>query len=74
MSYDYNKLKGRIIEKFGTQGKFAKAMGVSERTLSLKINDKVPFTQPEITKAIKLLELDESDIQPYFFALKTQSA
>ena len=36
MSFNYSKLRGRIIEKFGTQGCFARKLGVSERTLSLK--------------------------------------
>ena len=41
MSFNHNKLRGKIIEKYGTQGAFAKALGVSERTLSLKINGKM---------------------------------
>lgn len=44
MPFDYAKLTGLIVEKYGTRGKFAKSLGVSERTLSLKLNDKVPFT------------------------------
>ena len=72
MSYDYNKLKGRIIEKFGTQKAFAKAINLSERSLTLKLNNKVPFTQPEISKMITLLDLNGYEIQTYFFNLKTQ--
>ena len=48
MAYDYSKLLGRITEKFGTQARFSGAMGMSERSLSLKLNSKVPFKQPEI--------------------------
>ena len=72
MSYNYNKLKGKIVEKFGTQLAFAQAMGLSERSISLKMNNKVPFTQPEISKAIAILELNDNEIQSYFFNLKTQ--
>ena len=36
MAYDYSKLLGRITEKFGTQARFSGAMGMSERSLSLK--------------------------------------
>ena len=39
MMFNYDKLKGRIVEKFGTQMAFSKALGVSERTLSLKLNN-----------------------------------
>ena len=30
MVFDYSKLSGRIVEKFGTQYNFAIAMGLSE--------------------------------------------
>lgn len=70
--YDYSKLLGRIVEKFGTQAKFAEAMGISERSLSLKLNGKVGWKQPEIAKACSLLELEDFDIPVYFFTLKVQ--
>ena len=72
MAYDYSKLLGRIVEKYGTQGNFARAMGMSERSLSLKVTNKVPFKQPEITKASSLLGINDADIPPYFFALLVQ--
>lgn len=73
MAYDYSKLMGRIIEKFGTRGRFSAAMGMSERSMSLKLNGKVPFKQPEISKACTLLEIEDSDIYPYFFTLEVQN-
>lgn len=72
MAYDYAKLNGKIVEKCGTQAVFAKRMGLSERTISLKLNNKVAFKQPEIQKALSILGLTESDIQAYFFTLKIQ--
>ena len=38
MAFDYSKLRGKIVEKFGTQTEFSKAMNLSERTMSLKLN------------------------------------
>ena len=73
VEYDYSKLKGRIVEIFGTFSAFAFAMGFSERTLSLKINNRVPFKQPEIQKAIVVLNLKEKDILPYYFTPKVQN-
>lgn len=70
--YNLNKLKGRIIEKFGTQGSFAKAMGMSERTLSLKLDNQVDWKQSEIVKACELLEIPKEEIADYFFTLKVQ--
>lgn len=73
MAFNYDKLRGRIIEIFGTQYRFAKEMGWSERTLSLKMNGSRPWKQPDICKAIKLLKLKEEDIPSYFFTPKVQN-
>lgn len=73
MEFNYDKLSGRIIEMFGTRYKFAEAMGWSERTLSLKMSGNRPWKQPDICKAIELLNLTERDIAIYFFTLKVQN-
>ena len=73
MAFNYSKLRGRIIEKFGTQSDFAHALGCSKRTLSLKMTGKRPWKQTEILTAIKLLGLSEEDIQDYFFTLEVQN-
>lgn len=72
MSYNYSKLKGRIIEKFGSQQRFAEAIGLSERTLSLKMTNKVFWKQAEISEATRLLELEEAQISDYFFTQNVQ--
>lgn len=72
LAYDYSKLFGRIIEKYASRGAFAKAMGLSERTMSLKLNNQVSFKQSEISKACELLEIHEADIPCYFFTLEVQ--
>ena len=61
MAFDYSKLRGRIVEKYGNQAKFAAALGVSENTFSLKMNNKVRFTTDDI---------EADDIGGYFFTLK----
>ena len=70
MSNDYSKLLGRITEKIGTQAEFANAMGVSERSISLKLNNKVSWKDNEISKAVEILEVDPKDIPAYFFKYK----
>lgn len=70
MAYDYAKLNGRIIEICGTKSKFAKLMGLSERTVSLKLNNKIMFKQDEIMKASNILKISIDEIQKYFFVLK----
>lgn len=72
MGYNYSKLRGKIVEKFGTYKNFAKAMGTSERTLSLKLNNKIFWKQDEIEKAIHLLTINKKDILIYFFNINVQ--
>lgn len=72
MAFNYNKLRGRIIEKFGTQRSFAKKLGVSERTISLKLNNKIFFSQDEITSISELLKIESNEIQVYFFEKEVQ--
>ena len=73
MAYDYSKLNWRIVEKCGTQAVFADRMGLSERTVSLKLNNKVAWKQPEMQKAAVILEFPETEIQTYFFTMKVQN-
>ncbi len=72
MAFNHSKLRGRIVEKFGTQTAFSKEFNVSERTLSLKLNGKIFFTQEEIVHAAELLEIPPSEIQVYFFTQEVQ--
>jgi hypothetical protein len=68
MHNDYSKLLGKITEVFGTQMKFAEAMGLSERTVSLKLNARIEWKQNEMSKACRLLGIPVDDIANYFFA------
>ncbi len=70
MKYDYGKLKGRIVEKCGTRAAFSEMMGLSEKTISMKLNNKTAFKQPEIQKALDVLDLTVEEIQTYFFTQK----
>lgn len=73
MKFNYRKLSGRIVEIFGTRAAFAEAMGWSERTLSLKMNNKVEWSQRDMFKAADLLGITYTDISLYFFALEVQN-
>ena len=72
MAFNYDKLSGKIVEVFGTRYKFAEAMKWSERTLSLKMSGERSWKQPDICRAIDLLNLTEGDIPTYFFTPKVQ--
>lgn len=67
MPYDYRKLRGRIREKFGTQAEFSRNIGLSEVSVSNKLNNVVDWRQDEMESAIVALEIPFSDIHSYFF-------
>lgn len=73
MSMDYSKLKGRIVEKYQTQGNFANEINLSERSLSLKLNGVIDWKQTEIVKAVELLGIPMQEIDQYFFKTKVQN-
>lgn len=70
--FDYSKLSGKIVEEFGTQYNFAIAMGLSERSVSLKLNGKVAWKDSEMRQACELLNINIQDIWEYFFSPKVQ--
>ena len=72
VEFDYSALRGKIVEKFGSQKEFAAALGLSERTLSMKLNNKVYFTQDEMSKTAKLLDVKIGRLKEYFFTPKVQ--
>lgn len=60
-----NKLKARFVEKGYTQQEIAKELGITDVTLSRKLNKGV-FNSDEIYKMIVLLEIE--DPTEIFFA------
>lgn len=65
--FDYSKLKGKIVEKFGTQGNFASVTNMSNRSMSLKLNNGIGLSQEEILKWCNLLDINATEIPAYFF-------
>lgn len=63
----YSKLRGAIREKFGTQEAFAKAICMSNTTLSAKLNNKTEWTCKEVENACNLLGIPTAEAHLYFF-------
>lgn len=70
MAFDYSKLKGKMIEMYGSQAAFAGAFGVSENTFSKKMNNKVRFTSDDIIKISSMLKIPKDEVGAYFFTTK----
>lgn len=69
MPYQYDKLRGRIIEKYGTQGNFAKALGLSSNSVSKKLNCRTGFTQEEMGTAQQRTSSDKGKARRYIQAI-----
>ena len=69
--YDYSKLIGRIIEKYGSYTAFAEALGVSKTVVSMKLNNESGFTRDNIWEWANLLDIPEHDFGLYFFCKAT---
>lgn len=72
MEFDFSKLKGRIIEKFGSRKAFGEAMGLRAEQLSRRLSSQTPWTPQETLRAVDLLGIDPLEISDYFFTLKVQ--
>lgn len=68
--WDYAELLGRIVTKFGTQQRFAEALGISPAALSQRLNNVLDFSQAEIKTAMGLLDIKWEDCSLYFFTPK----
>ena len=71
MSFDYSKLEGKIKEYFGTQAIFANNVGLSEKSVSAKLNNKVEWKQLEILRCCELLDIQIHEIPLFFYCLSS---
>jgi len=69
--FDYTLLKERMKELRFKQYDIAEATGKSRATISAALNGDREFTQSEIIKIAKLLQINDKEISRYFFYIKT---
>lgn len=69
--YDMAKLKGRIVEKFGTQKAFAQALNKPEGYVSMVLSGKAYLTSENITEWANTLGIDLPDVGEFFLCLKS---
>lgn len=71
ISFNFDKLLGKIKEVFKTQDAFADKMGISRTALNFKLNNKADFKAREIKKACRLLDILDTEIPAYFFCTES---
>ena len=69
MKFNHSKLLGRIRECGYTQGQLAKAIGISEFSLSKKLKNKSKFDSAEMLAIGKVLNIPLDEFGEYFFTL-----
>ena len=65
--FNFSKLRGRMVEIFGTIEKTAEAAGMRRDMISLALNGKRVFTQQEILTLANALDISSEEIGLYFF-------
>lgn len=70
--FDYSKLLGRIREYGLTQEKVAESIGISNGTMSAKLNNKANFTSKEMIRISRMFDISKDDMGAYFFTPKVQ--
>lgn len=70
MAFDYSKLRGRIIEKYGSVTKFSEYLDLTRTSINMKLNDKVNFTRADIMEWAELLDIPKEEYGLYFFTKK----
>lgn len=74
MVFNTSKLRGRIIEKYGTIGKFAESVGCSTNTISNYLTGSTNLSQDKILQWCDLLDIKEKEIPAYFFTQKVDES
>ena len=69
MVFKSDKLRGKIVECFGTVDDFSSAFGMTATTAGRKLSGKSEWTQGEIVRACELLHIPISNITEYFFTI-----
>lgn len=67
MGFIYNKLRGRIVELYGTQERFAEEIGLSNVSVSKKMTGQTQFSQSDIVLWCDKLKIPLSEAGLYFF-------
>lgn len=65
--FNYNKLRGRIIEKCGSVNAFANKVGLSTVSMSRKLNNKTEISREDIINWSEVLDISKDDYGAYFF-------
>lgn len=67
MSYNFAKLRGRMVEKNVSSKDLADRIGMANTALSLRLNGKRQFRLKEVEQIVSALDIPADQIAAYFF-------
>lgn len=70
---DYSKLRGRIVEKYGTLTEFSKHIKISRVALNSKLHDRTKINRNDILEWSQLLDITPDEYGAYFFTEKVDN-
>lgn len=70
MNFDYSRLRGKIIEKFGSCEAFNKAAGWHDCKVNRILNNSHKLFTGDMEILIEMLEIEPEEIKAYFFTKK----
>lgn len=72
--FDYSKLRGRIVEKYGSIEAFSNDLNISKVSISKKLNNKIGISRDEIIEWSTKLEISPDEYGVFYFAKKLNDA
>ena len=70
VAFDFSKLRGRIIEQYGSCAAFSDVAGFKPGALSMRLNSQTPWKGHEILVVCKMLNIPAEEVSLYFFTQK----
>lgn len=70
---DYSKLRGRIVEKYGSLTQFSKEISISRTALDYKLHGKIEVSRKDILEWSNLLDIKPEEYGAYFFTEKVNN-
>ena len=76
VAFDFSKLRGRIVERFGSSLALCQSQKIdlTPAALSERLNNHTPFKAPEIIAlcAPDVLDIPAAEINDYFFTMEVR--
>ena len=72
--FDYSKLRGRIVEKFGSIKDFSSNVSVSYIAVSKKLNNQIPISRADMMEWSELLGIPLEEYGVFYFVKKLNDA